>query len=119
MQETDGLQRKIKSTGIFDDLTLYIIQNIYEKNEISTWQLAHDYAKLRNDDPIFVFNVIRSRMKKLVSEGLFYTTKNGSNRNVYNMINENVKSSHKIFADNKRHKCIELKLNNKWVIFQL
>ena len=120
-----------KNKIVLDDLDLFIIKEIYERELTGTRILAVDYffknvdkkelGKLwREVDPKDV--LINLRLKRLRRFGLVNVKKmkknNGTERNEYSLNLKNIEISNHNFPDRKS-KSILLKVNHKWQIFEI
>lgn len=109
---------------IFDDIDLYLLKTIWDKEEIGTWQLAKDYFKLNCDcHAIGLKNqLIKDRLTRLSKVGLITITKSKPNgkisKNIYTLNLKNLEVGRHHFPD-KYAKAICLKINNKWEVFQI
>lgn len=93
---------------IYDDLSFFILRNILEKKETTTWDMAKKYfadeisgkrnSKQKERFLIKKTNLIKSRLNKMSKEGIVLVSKN-SWKNQYVLLVENVKflKRHKFF----------------------
>lgn len=73
-----------------DKLDLFILGEIYEahqkKKDCNNWELAQKYATQCNEKDIDkVYKRIKERLKKYCCHGIFFESKNGDGKIIYNM----------------------------------
>lgn len=73
-----------------DDLDVFILWEIFEafqnKTESNNWEMARKYAKKINEHDIDkVYKRIKERLRKYCCDGIFFESKNGDGKPIYNM----------------------------------
>jgi hypothetical protein len=80
----------MKRTGIIDSLDTFILLEIFNSSkkgkDSNNWEIARKWAKLNNEKNIDkAYMRIKARLKIYCNSGIFFLTKNGNNKNVFNM----------------------------------
>lgn len=108
--------------AVLDDLDVYIIETIYTKKEVSTWDIARRYFEIKKDKSTREIHkklgIIVYRLKMLAKAGLFNISKGDDGKNVYTLLRENIKVGPHRFADGRYYQAIHIKTDDKWIIFQ-
>ena len=119
--------------GTYTELGLFVIKEIYESGlnnkEISTWGIAKRFqwnGKLvfdnKKDEDRFLTrksNIICKRLKRMSKEGIIKITKERKNKNVYNLIGENVIFKKRCkFPDSCSNAIFIRERDRKWIIFE-
>lgn len=113
---------------LIDKLDLFILREIFEKEVTGTRIMAKEYFFKDKDlnyekswkDVDAKEMLILLRLKKLKSLNLVSVTREGDGRkkNVYTLIEKNIQLINHKF-NGKLSKAIQIKINDKWIIFQL
>ena len=112
-------------TFFLDELDIFLIYEIYNRDETTTWEITKKYYGIvpkSEEEYRTVFAkliLIKFRLKKLSKMGLVSIKKEPkTNKNIYNLILKNIKVGTHKFPD-KKAKAVYLRLNNKWQIFEV
>jgi len=112
-------------TFFLDELDIFLIYEIYKRDETTTWKITKKYYGIvpkSEEDYRNVYDklqLVKFRLKKLSKMNLVSITKEPkTNKNIYHLILKNVKVGTHKFPD-KKAKAVYLRLNNKWQIFEV
>lgn len=99
------------------EIIKHLISSLKKRESVRTWTLAkmvypekENVYILRDKEPY-----VRSRLKKLAKYGLIETKKDKDGTDIFDI----KMAKFKLNSMPRLKKCISLKINNKWVVFEL
>lgn len=108
---------------LIDELDMYILQAIFFKKTISTWEITKRYFSTnpKTKEELIIcerhHNTLKKRLKKMKKWGIIEITKDKCNKNIYNLDKRRFYIKRHKFPEGYK-KAILIKIFDAWCAFE-